>query len=69
MNKAPAAAQFAATSWLKSSYSAADNECVEISRVPSWVAMRDSNAFTQDRLTVSANAIAFFIGAVKDGSR
>jgi hypothetical protein len=69
MNKAPAAAQFAATSWFKSSYSAADNECVEVSCVHSWVAIRDSKAFTQDRLTVSADAFAFFIGAVKDGSR
>ncbi|WP_051804086.1 DUF397 domain-containing protein [Streptomyces sp. NRRL S-474] len=69
MNDAPIADRFRTKDWFKSSYSAADNECVEVSHVAAWVGIRDSKAFTRDRLTVSADAFTIFISSVKDGSR
>ncbi|WP_328339688.1 DUF397 domain-containing protein [Streptomyces violaceus] len=69
MNDAPTADLFRATDWFKSSYSAADNECVEVSCVSAWVGIRDSKAFSRNRFIVSADAFAFFISSVKDGSQ
>ncbi|MFF5968091.1 DUF397 domain-containing protein [Streptomyces collinus] len=69
MNDAPTADPFRATGWFKSSYSAADNECVEVSCAWARVAIRDSKAFTRDRLIVSADTFAVFINSMKAGSR
>ncbi|WP_328413607.1 DUF397 domain-containing protein [Streptomyces violaceus] len=69
MNDVPTADPFKATDWFKSSYSAADNECVEVSRTSAWVKIRDSKALTRNRLIVSADAFAFFISSVQDGSQ
>ncbi|GAA2949591.1 DUF397 domain-containing protein [Streptomyces enissocaesilis] len=65
MNKAPTAAQLAAAGWFKSSYSAADNECVEIAHARSWVGVRDSKATQGTVLAVTAAAFAAFLGGVK----
>jgi hypothetical protein len=69
MNDAPTADPFRTTGWYKSSYSAADNECVEVSCISAWVGIRDSKASTQNRLIVSADAFGIFVSSVKDGSR
>ncbi|MBZ9643621.1 DUF397 domain-containing protein [Streptomyces sp. PSKA30] len=67
MTDAPAAAQHAAARWFKSSYSAADNECVEISHTPSWVGIRDTKLSGRNGLTVSADTFSMFIGGLKRG--
>jgi hypothetical protein len=69
MNDAPTADPFRTTGWFKSSYSAADNECVEVCCISTRVRIRDSKAFTRNRLIVSADAFAIFISSVKDGSQ
>ncbi|GAA2597721.1 hypothetical protein GCM10010304_51030 [Streptomyces roseoviolaceus] len=69
MNDVPTADPFRATDWFKSSYSAADNECVEVSCVSAWVGIRDSKSFSRKRFIVSADAFGLFINSVKDGSQ
>ncbi|MBR8642074.1 DUF397 domain-containing protein [Streptomyces tuirus] len=58
-----------ATGWFKSSYSAADNECVEVSCISAEVSLRDSKSLTGNRLIVSSDAFAVFIDSVKGGSQ
>lgn len=65
MNEAPSAAQIAAANWRKSSYSAANNECVEVAHVQAWVAVRDSKDPRRSGLITSAAAFAAFVGGVK----
>ncbi|MEV7196831.1 DUF397 domain-containing protein, partial [Streptomyces sp. NPDC093510] len=60
-------AWLAAASWLKSSYSAADNECVEVAHVHTQVGIRDSKDPHRNGLTISAAAFAAFVGGVKAG--
>lgn len=67
MNNTAGSAEFAAADWLKSSYSAADNECVEINRVLARVGIRDSKAPVQGTVTLNADAFAQFVNAMKSG--
>ncbi|MFC9911875.1 DUF397 domain-containing protein [Streptomyces sp. NPDC127197] len=68
MNETPTSDQFAAAGWFKSSYSAADNECVEVSHVvPAWVGIRDSKIPGRRGLAVSADAFAVFVEAIAQG--
>ncbi|GAA2924100.1 MULTISPECIES: DUF397 domain-containing protein [Streptomyces] len=64
MNDVPTADPFRATDWFKSSYSAADNECVEVSCVSAWVGIRDSKALARNLLIVSADSFAHFISSL-----
>lgn len=61
MSEAPAAAQFTAGNWFKSSYSAADNECVEVAHASPLVGIRDSKASGEKGVTVSAAAFGLFL--------
>ncbi|MFD4528081.1 DUF397 domain-containing protein [Streptomyces sp. NPDC058470] len=65
MNEAQTAAQPPIAGWFKSSYSAVDNECVEIANAQRWVGVRDSKAPGRGALTVGADAFAAFVGGVK----
>ncbi|MGA4849379.1 DUF397 domain-containing protein [Streptomyces sp. G5(2025)] len=65
MNEAPSDAQLAAASWFKSSYSAADNECVEVAHIQSWVGVRDSKDLHRDGMAITAAAFAAFVESVK----
>lgn len=65
MNNAPTAAELAAAGWLKSSYSAANNECVEVAQARLWVGVRDSKVTQGPVLAVAADAFAAFLGGVK----
>lgn len=67
MTTAPTAAQLAAAGWIKSSYSAANNECVEIADARSWVAVRDSKDLALPHFAVTAPAFAAFTTAVAAG--
>ncbi|MEU6182581.1 DUF397 domain-containing protein [Streptomyces coeruleorubidus] len=48
------------------SYSAADNECVEVSCISAWVGIRHFKASARNQLIVSADAYVVFISSVKD---
>ncbi|MEV0252784.1 DUF397 domain-containing protein [Streptomyces sp. NPDC050732] len=53
--------------WRKSSYSnGMGGECVEVARLPTDIAVRDSKAPTRPCITVGARAWEGFIGAVRD---
>ncbi|WP_217242530.1 DUF397 domain-containing protein [Streptomyces sp. AC555_RSS877] len=53
-----------AGNWFKSSYSAADNECVEVAHCLPRVGIRDSKASGQKGFTVSAAAFRLLVGGL-----
>lgn len=57
----PTAAELAAASWFKSSRSAAQNECVEVAHLSSWVGIRDSKDLSGPVLTFTTSAFTSFI--------
>lgn len=65
MNNAPTAAQLAAAGWSKSSYSAADNECVEVAHARLYVGVRDSKDLSGPSLLVPMKAFTTLIDAVR----
>jgi hypothetical protein len=67
MSDVTASAKLTTADWFKSSYSAADNECVEIARTNPWVGIRDSKALHQGALAINANAFTRFVNATKTG--
>ncbi|MGW2084088.1 DUF397 domain-containing protein [Streptomyces sp. NPDC001880] len=66
MNNTPIDVQFAAMNWIKSSYSAADNECVEVAPARPLVGVRDSKVTQGPELALTADAFATFLDGVKD---
>ncbi|MGW0785907.1 DUF397 domain-containing protein [Streptomyces sp. NPDC002913] len=66
----PTAAELAGASWRTSTYSAANNECVEVATtgLGSWVGVRDSKVQRGPVLAVPAEAFASLIGAIRGGS-
>ncbi|MEV0012722.1 DUF397 domain-containing protein [Streptomyces sp. NPDC047973] len=65
----PTAAELAGASWRTSTYSAANNECVEVATgLGPWVGVRDSKVEQGPALAVPADAFASLIGAVRSGS-
>ncbi|MGW2380756.1 DUF397 domain-containing protein [Streptomyces sp. YU58] len=64
MNEAPITVQFVAVDWSKSSYSAANNECVEVAHTLMQVGIRDSKTSGGDMLVVSASSFAAFIAGI-----
>lgn len=67
MSEIPTTARLTAAGWCKSSYSAANNECVEVARIFRRVGIRDSKSSGQRRFTVNARAFTTFINGLKDG--
>ncbi|WP_307675312.1 DUF397 domain-containing protein [Streptomyces sp. V4I2] len=63
-----AAAWFRVGNWFKSSYSAADNKCVEVAHSLPRVGIRDSKASGQSGFTVSAAAFGSFVDGLKKDS-
>ncbi|WP_435844875.1 DUF397 domain-containing protein [Streptomyces coeruleorubidus] len=45
------------------------NKRVEASCISTWVGIRDSKAFTRNRLTVTAEAFGIFVSSVKGASQ
>ncbi|MBD2829892.1 DUF397 domain-containing protein [Streptomyces globisporus] len=60
------AARFEAAAWRTSSYSAANNECVEVALTPAstWVGVRDSTRPDAATLIVSPPAFAALISTL-----
>ncbi|CAL9488305.1 DUF397 domain-containing protein [Streptomyces sp. enrichment culture] len=56
----------ATAGWYKSSYSAANNECIEVAHVVAQVGIRDSKASGQRGFTISARAFTQFIDGLKE---
>ncbi|GGZ55985.1 DUF397 domain-containing protein [Streptomyces bluensis] len=65
MTDASTAVRPSPATWLKSSYSAANNECVEIVFHDELASIRDSKAPQRGMLTVARNAFAAFTERVK----
>ncbi|MFF8592642.1 DUF397 domain-containing protein [Streptomyces sp. NPDC015220] len=64
MNAAPIPVQLSAANWLKSSYSAANNECVEVADLRSQIAVRDSKATDRGVLALSPVVFAAFVRGI-----
>ncbi|MFJ2112412.1 DUF397 domain-containing protein [Streptomyces sp. NPDC087850] len=68
MTPKPSPAQLAATSWRKSSYSAADNDCVEVAAgLHGWIGLRDSKA-PGPAIMIPATAFTTFVANVASGT-
>jgi hypothetical protein len=65
MTNTPTEARFAAAGWLKSSYSAANNECVEVAFGGDVTGVRDSKVAHGPELALPATAFAAFLDGVK----
>ncbi|MFD4346273.1 DUF397 domain-containing protein [Streptomyces coelicoflavus] len=66
MNERPPTLYLITARWHKSSYSAANNECVEVAHAAAHVTIRDTKTSGQSGLTVSADAFALFVTGLKD---
>ncbi|MFC9464956.1 DUF397 domain-containing protein [Streptomyces coelicoflavus] len=57
--------QFPVTAgWYRSSYSAANNECIEVARTVAQVGIRDSKVSAQCGFTISTDAFALFVAGL-----
>ncbi|MFI1730198.1 DUF397 domain-containing protein [Streptomyces acidicola] len=65
MTDRPTAVQLASAIWLKSSHSAANNECVEIAFHSQFASIRDSKAPQRGAFAVPRNAFTAFIERLK----
>ena len=65
MNKNSSVALPVTAGWYKSSYSAANNECIEVAHTVSQVGIRDSKVSGQPGFTVSTDAFALFVTGLK----
>jgi hypothetical protein len=61
MNAISTSVRLEATGWFKSSYSAADNECVEVAALDTRVGVRDSKDPGRGALAVSARCFSAFV--------
>ncbi|MCZ1009488.1 DUF397 domain-containing protein [Streptomyces lydicus] len=67
-DRLPFRSDIPASAWHKSSYSAANNECVEVARARAWVAVRDSKAPDGPALAFPAAAFTAFVDEVRGAS-
>ncbi|MGW2725105.1 DUF397 domain-containing protein [Streptomyces sp. NPDC001492] len=68
-NPPPSPAQIAAAAWTKSTYSATNNECVELAAFPSWIAVRDSKFSNGGpHLVAGSQAFTALVNGVVDGT-
>ncbi|MEU3084541.1 DUF397 domain-containing protein [Streptomyces albidoflavus] len=61
----PTLAQLANAQWRASTYSAANNECVEVACSPTWVGVRDTKTPGGPALAVGPSAWAAVVAAVR----
>ncbi|TQE38944.1 DUF397 domain-containing protein [Streptomyces ipomoeae] len=66
MSEAPTAAQLATAGWFRSSYSAVNNECVEVAYTAPLVRIRDSKSLPQGSLAIGTSAFHLFVSSVKN---
>ena len=70
MTTPPTAAQLAGASWRTSTYSGAENECVEVADFGggSWVGVRDTKDRARPALTVPGPAWSALVDALSSGA-
>ncbi|MFF3159463.1 DUF397 domain-containing protein [Streptomyces sp. NPDC057910] len=66
MTTAPSADHIQAADWFKSTYSAAQNECVEVTHLNTRIGLRDSKNVTAPHIDVASTAFGTFISALKN---
>ncbi|MFB6668515.1 DUF397 domain-containing protein [Streptomyces parvus] len=64
----PATAELAAATWRTSSYSAANNECVEVATAGPWVGLRDSTRPHAATLAVPVGSFTAMVDALRTGT-
>ncbi|MDX2933173.1 DUF397 domain-containing protein [Streptomyces ipomoeae] len=55
-----------AADWFRSSYSAVNNECVEVAYLEPLVGIRDSKDPTRGMLAIDTNAFSLFLNNIKE---
>ncbi|MFE9291121.1 DUF397 domain-containing protein [Streptomyces olivaceus] len=65
MNRTQSALFPAAADWYRSSYSAANNECIEVAHAVAQVGIRDSKLSSRTGFTISDHAFALFVAGLK----
>jgi hypothetical protein len=65
MSEAPTVARLAAAEWFRSSYSAVNNECVEMAYIEPLIGIRDSKDPARGVLTIESNAFSLFLSSIK----
>lgn len=70
MTTPPTAAQLAGAAWRTSTYSGAQNECVEVAGVEGgrWVGVRDTKNRAQPALVVPGTAWSVLVDALNAGT-
>lgn len=66
MSDAPIAARLAAAQWFRSSYSAVNNECVEVAQIEQSVGIRDSKDPARGVLAIDSSKFSLFLDNVKE---
>ncbi|MGW1666187.1 DUF397 domain-containing protein [Streptomyces microflavus] len=67
-NSTPTTAELAAATWTTSSYSAANNECVEVALAGRRVGLRDSTRPHAATLAVPAGSFTAMVDALRTGT-
>ncbi|MFD5236006.1 DUF397 domain-containing protein [Streptomyces tendae] len=68
MNENPSISRPVTAGWYKSSYSAANNECIEVAHTVTQVGIRDSKLSGTWGFTVGSDAFALFIDNLRGAS-
>ncbi|MFE4496097.1 DUF397 domain-containing protein [Streptomyces niveus] len=68
MINATSSDEFAAANWHKSTYSAPNNECVEVADLVAGVGVRDSKTTDGPVMVVGISAFAALVGGLRDGA-
>ncbi|WP_329151234.1 DUF397 domain-containing protein (plasmid) [Streptomyces niveus] len=63
----PSCSELAAASWFKSTYSAPNNECVEVADLAAGIGVRDSKTTGGPVMVVGAGAFAALVDGLRDG--
>ncbi|MEV8396734.1 DUF397 domain-containing protein [Streptomyces niveus] len=64
----PSSERVAAVGWFKSSYSAPNNECVEVANLDEWIGVRDSKTFAGPVLVVTPRAFTALVNGLRNGA-
>lgn len=64
----PSAADLEGARFWKSSFSGANNECIEVAHIRTWASVRDSKHIPAGHVTMPTRVFTKFVNAVRAGS-